>query len=392
MPESYIEPLTNRQECFNCHKTVTGKKKLSKCAKCHAITYCGRECQVADWPRHNWNCVPVMVTEIPGKGRGLVAAKDIKKGELLFNERPSIEIYSNTREFSEKTRSVLTQLNRLPDGVKDQFFKLKVPNNKQGLFNGDNLIMQKFCSNARKTTVYGIDGQVTLFYLLLNSAQINHSCTPNVEVGLYIDPCNETVPSIRKIDFKTEVVAIKDISRGDEVTKCYLSCIDILLLNKQERMKKIQDTLGFKCKCPICSGSCRDQEDILRFLQEQTKNLNSRADQEFELTKIMDWEREAKNYQKMTELTIKLDIGPVMDIKMNLLTGFAAAAHLARNEELLKVAMHNQKKFVEDSKMNDIKLTNDRIEHDMSKWASERKLKKSPKSEEIESFLCYFIK
>ena len=44
-----------------------------------AITYCSKECQVADWDRHEWNCVPVMVTEFPGKGRGLVASKDIIK-------------------------------------------------------------------------------------------------------------------------------------------------------------------------------------------------------------------------------------------------------------------------------------------------------------------------
>ena len=73
MPEYYIQPVTNRQECYTCHKVVTGKRKLSKCAKCHAITYCSGECQKKDWPRHGWNCVPVMVTEIPGKGRGLVA-------------------------------------------------------------------------------------------------------------------------------------------------------------------------------------------------------------------------------------------------------------------------------------------------------------------------------
>ena len=389
MPESYIEPLTDRQECFNCHKTVTGKKKLSKCAKCHAITYCGRECQVADWPRHNWNCVPVMVTEIPGKGRGLVAAKDIKKGELLFNERPSIEIYSDERNLLKKTDSVLTQLKKLPDGAKDQFHKLKVPNSLEGIFKGDRLIMQKFCSNARRTTICGVDGQVTLFYLPLNSALINHSCGPNVEVGLYIDQNISKVPSIRKIDFKTEVVAIKDISRGDEITKCYIGCNDMIKFgfNRQERMKKIRDTLGFECKCSVCSGNCVDQEEILKKIREQAKNLDS----DHHLKKIVDWEREAKIYQKMAELTEKLDIGAVVDIKMNLLEGFAAAAHLARDEELLRKAMDSQKKLVVDSKMNDVRLANDRVKHDMSKWTSQRKSKKSPKREEIESFLCHFL-
>ena len=95
MPESYIEPLTDRQQCFTCHKTVTGKKKLSKCAGCHAITYCSVECQREDRARHKWNCVPVMVTEIPGKGRGIVAARDIQMGELIFNDKPAIKLPSN---------------------------------------------------------------------------------------------------------------------------------------------------------------------------------------------------------------------------------------------------------------------------------------------------------
>ena len=78
------ETLTNRNRCHKCDKTGKRKKdKLSKCGKCQAITYCSRECQVEDWSRHKDNCVPVMVTEIPGKGRGLVAAKDLKQGELL---------------------------------------------------------------------------------------------------------------------------------------------------------------------------------------------------------------------------------------------------------------------------------------------------------------------
>ena len=84
MPEYYIQPVTNRQECYTCHKVVTGKIKLSKCKRCHA----------KDWERHKWNCVPgpVMVTEFEGKGRGLVAAKDIKMGELIFIDDPVIEV------------------------------------------------------------------------------------------------------------------------------------------------------------------------------------------------------------------------------------------------------------------------------------------------------------
>lgn len=39
IPENFRQPVTNRQECYKCHKTVTWKKeetRLSKCSSCHA--------------------------------------------------------------------------------------------------------------------------------------------------------------------------------------------------------------------------------------------------------------------------------------------------------------------------------------------------------------------
>ena len=81
MPEFYAEPLKDRRSCSVCKKTAKekGKKVLLTCINCHAITYCGRECQSADWSRDEWNCVPVMVTEFPGKGRGLVRLPEISR-------------------------------------------------------------------------------------------------------------------------------------------------------------------------------------------------------------------------------------------------------------------------------------------------------------------------
>ena len=90
MPEFYVEAHKDHQTCFKCKRT--GKKRLLTCIKCHAITYCGVECQKTDRERHKWNCVPgpVMVKEIPGKGRGIVAATDIKMGERIFKDQPNL--------------------------------------------------------------------------------------------------------------------------------------------------------------------------------------------------------------------------------------------------------------------------------------------------------------
>ena len=42
---------------------------------------------MADWPRHKMFCLPVMVKEMGEKGRGLVASRDFKVGDLIFNDK-----------------------------------------------------------------------------------------------------------------------------------------------------------------------------------------------------------------------------------------------------------------------------------------------------------------
>ena len=129
MPEFYAEPMKDRKCCSVCKMTAKekGKKVLLTCIKCHAITYCGVECQKADWGRHEWNCVPVMVTEVPGKGRGLVAAIDIEKGELIFRDKPMIKLAVNAEgHFADPDfmTSLKQQIDSLPSEARAQYYKL----------------------------------------------------------------------------------------------------------------------------------------------------------------------------------------------------------------------------------------------------------------------------
>ena len=120
MPES----LTDRTTCRKCHHT--GTKKLSKCAGCHSVTYCSQDCQKEDWARHSDNCVPVMTTEYEGKGRGLVASRDIKMGELIFTDKPAIKLSFRGSIPSDPNFMQLlkSQLDNLPIEAKSQFNKL----------------------------------------------------------------------------------------------------------------------------------------------------------------------------------------------------------------------------------------------------------------------------
>ena len=87
---------------------------------------------MADWPRHAWNCVPVMVTEIPGKGRGLVAARDIKMGELIFKDKPSVKLIDQPFGLTElDMSSLMRQIETLPSEAKLQYYNLEVPKDER---------------------------------------------------------------------------------------------------------------------------------------------------------------------------------------------------------------------------------------------------------------------
>eukprot|EP00798_Chlamydomonas_sp_ICE-L_P015658 gene15658-21764_t len=48
-------PYKLRKSCVECGLEEGGGKKLKKCKSCQGASYCGKECQKADWPRHKPN-------------------------------------------------------------------------------------------------------------------------------------------------------------------------------------------------------------------------------------------------------------------------------------------------------------------------------------------------
>ena len=141
------ETLTDRYRCHKCDMT-SNKKKLSKCERCHAVTYCSRECQAEDWARHKDNCVPVMLKEYEGKGLGLVAAKDIKMGELILTNEAVI----TDKDFIHNGYFLTAEAERL-------------------------LINQK---------------------ILKDISLLNHSCAPNAEMGLLGWDAERRTKNLRK--------------------------------------------------------------------------------------------------------------------------------------------------------------------------------------------------
>ena len=253
MPES----LTDRNTCHTCQKHR--KKKLSKCKQCHAITYCGQECQVADWPRHCDNCVPVMVTDIPGKGRGLVAARDIKMGEQILSDKAVICLDNSCEcrdcdEFTcchltpEITKMIAKQIDEMSNLDKEAFYKLQSSNVWDTRMCLREYGDQEDCLEELKIFFFNTRSR----NLFLNIALLNHSCYPNAEMGEYGLELEQVSSNFKEQD-GCELRAIKDISRGEEVTTFYLKKMSRdCLKTKAERQKTFKDEYGFECRCEVC--------------------------------------------------------------------------------------------------------------------------------------------
>merc|ERR1712004_562170 len=58
------------------------------CSRCCQVRYCSREHQREDWAEHKSRCRPVAIRDIKDKGKGLVATRSLKEGEVVLQELP----------------------------------------------------------------------------------------------------------------------------------------------------------------------------------------------------------------------------------------------------------------------------------------------------------------
>ena len=317
-----------------------------------------------------------MVTEILGKGRGLVAARDIKMGEQILTDEAHIKVYSLGQDTDEDIKSIKEQLNKLPSEARRQFHNLPVVDSG---ITGDLLIYTKFDKNSGLRRARD-ESELDCHYLSLNLVLINHSCAPNAAAGR-LQPHNE---------IKDEVRAIKDISRGDEVTMCYMNRPFIFGLNRQQRRDQLKSSFGFVCSCSVCSGKTADQEDVLKKFSALCSSAKNRSLLAVFQNKSMDWQRDARDMEEIVELTNEVYIGNVVDIKMGTLVDAAIVAHLGRDEARLEKALECFHKLGEDTKLEYVNFNYEMFKQDLSRWTAQFKSKKPASKNEVESFYKYW--
>jgi len=360
--------------------TVTGKRKLSKCARCHSITYCGQECQRKDWPRHSQFCIPVMVTEIPGKGRGLVASKDIKKGQTLFEETAAIAVHAPS--FMVPLKEMKEQISKMSVEQKSKFYQLKSKGSLNALQFAaalrENCLpeLDIFASNCSQTRDKAED-QLELF---LSTSLLNHSCAPNVVRDGFTNSA---------LAHEVKVRAIKDISKGEEVTNCYTSG----LMTRSQMKTKLKEDFSFDCKCAVCSGSIPHQDILISEISSIIDLLSYYQPLDYLYQKrIKVWMTEASQLERAADLAKQLYIGCGSE-RLTVFLQFVLISQMARDPIRLQKAMDlfggTVRAFgLMESHQGKAYQT---LKTQVERWSSEFQSKKKPTKEEIDDFYTGYL-
>ncbi|KAF4617399.1 hypothetical protein D9613_006017 [Agrocybe pediades] len=175
--------------------------------------------------------VPFVVVDIPGKGKGAVASRDIKQGERILREKPLFRV--DLQITSSPIALMAEKLAGLTPHQRKAFEDLSYVNfNLDPVKHPQAVALAKFETNA---VAAGKD-RVGIFPTM---ARLNHGCSSAFNV----------VYSWRDDEEVLVVYALKAIKEGQELLTTYLDSKK----PRAERRAFLNKHYGFNCTCSVCS-------------------------------------------------------------------------------------------------------------------------------------------
>ncbi|RDW63651.1 hypothetical protein BP6252_11196 [Coleophoma cylindrospora] len=179
-----------------------------------------------------------MMTEIPGKGMGLEAIHDIKQGELIMADTPSLMVDSRSFKWLPAKERRLLQtaaVEHLPEAHQAAIMQLTAHVNTRGMPK-DEIVGKITLVNSFDVIPDLLDPVRDEFFTLFpNISRFNHDCRPNAAYRFN----HETMTH--------NVRALRDIESGEELTLTYTNP-SLSRKDRQDRLK----LWGFECTCDLC--------------------------------------------------------------------------------------------------------------------------------------------
>ncbi|GAB1317386.1 SET domain-containing protein [Madurella fahalii] len=173
---------------------------------------------------------PYKIVDIPGKGKGLVATRRIKRYQEILVDYATVLV-----DIAFTTKVPAFQGYRLLHSAVNQ---LSDPDSVLEL-DGSSEFAQDRVENVLRTNSFHTNlGGVPHMAVYPAVSRINHACMPNAYTRFMPEK------------LQVSVAAAKDIEEGEEITISYLT----LGQPSEERKKNIKQW-GFECTCSLCTAS-----------------------------------------------------------------------------------------------------------------------------------------
>ncbi|KAM0344834.1 hypothetical protein ACHAPU_007216 [Fusarium lateritium] len=167
----------------------------------------------------------IVLREVPGKGKGLIAAQKIPKGTRILSEKPILTFPEDATDSPAMRVYIRKQVDALTPDQREAF--LAMQNIHPGGADSQYL-------GIIRTNGLPMDNGSGIF---LSACRINHACDNNAKKGW-----NENIK-------RHTVHALRDIDKGEEITITYLG----ILHNRRTRHEALLDKFRFNCSCRLCS-------------------------------------------------------------------------------------------------------------------------------------------
>ncbi|PGH36549.1 hypothetical protein GX50_00586 [[Emmonsia] crescens] len=181
--------------------------------------------------------------DVPGRGQGLVAIKNIPKGTRILSEEPIITIPRNKMN-SEVQLSISQQVATLSEHERQTFLSM---HNIHPYKDEAERYFGIVRTNSLPAEIEGDEGAI-----LLEASRVNHACDNNAQKNW-----NGVIK-------RHTVHALKDIEIGEEITIYYLG----IRKNRTARRQALQTGFGFECLCGLCCVPLEQSQESDRRLDE----------------------------------------------------------------------------------------------------------------------------
>lgn len=197
---------------------------------------------------------PIELRPTPGKGWGVFATRDIKRGSLIMKERAMFIIRKPSDSITEQ--DVYQAVERLSDPQMHIIACLsgnKPRELSNGMMDSGPLDLAKIWGENCFSLESGVEQRLFGDYVVQKRwglfpchSRFNHSCQPNAGV-----PESQSDSWVKRTS--TSSYAERGIAAGEEITISYKNGFRSRTLSERHRLLK------FKCRCIVCDRASKDQ-------------------------------------------------------------------------------------------------------------------------------------